>query len=90
MRNRRRVAETVAALCVASSFVGLVAAAAPEPVYPLSGRYGLAAHKQGARHGCRQLSPECVVCRTDMQSRAALASPRPYRLFQRPEAVSDY
>jgi len=30
-------------------------------------------------------SPECVVCRTDMQSRAELA----YRLIQRPEAVSD-
>ena len=29
-------------------------------------------------------SPECVVCRADMDSRA------PYRLIQRPEAVSDF
>jgi hypothetical protein len=34
-------------------------------------------------------SPECVVCRADMQPRAELASRRPYRLIQRPEAVSD-
>jgi transcription elongation factor Elf1 len=35
-------------------------------------------------------SPECVVCRADMQSRADLALRKPYRLIQRPEAASDY
>ena len=34
-------------------------------------------------------SPECVVCRTDMQSGTELAYRRPYRLIQRPETVSD-
>ena len=34
-------------------------------------------------------SPECVVCRTDMPSRAE-APVRSYRLIQRPEAVSDF
>jgi hypothetical protein len=34
-------------------------------------------------------SPECVVCRADMQL-GAQASPRqPYRLIQRPEVLSD-
>ena len=32
---------------------------------------------------------ECVVCRTDMPSRAE-APVRSYRLIQRPEAVSDF
>jgi hypothetical protein len=35
-------------------------------------------------------SPECVVCRTDMQSRAEVPARRSYRLIQRPEAVSDF
>jgi len=35
-------------------------------------------------------SPECVVCRADMDSRAAAPARRPYRLIQRPEAVSDF
>jgi len=34
-------------------------------------------------------SPECVVCRADMQAPAELAYRRPYRLIQRPETVSD-
>jgi len=33
-------------------------------------------------------SPECVVCRIDMPSRAPVR--RPYRLIQRPEAASDF
>jgi transcription elongation factor Elf1 len=35
-------------------------------------------------------SPECVVCRTDMQSRAEVPVRRAYRLIQRPEAASDF
>jgi hypothetical protein len=35
-------------------------------------------------------SPECVVCRADMQSRTPVAARRPYRLIQRPEAASDF
>jgi len=35
-------------------------------------------------------SPECVVCRTDMGSRTQVRVRRPYRLIQRPEAVSDF
>jgi hypothetical protein len=32
---------------------------------------------------------ECLVCRTDMRPRTPEIA-RPYRLIQRPEAVSDY
>jgi hypothetical protein len=35
-------------------------------------------------------SPECVVCRTDMQPGAQSFTQRPYRLIQRPEAASDF
>ncbi len=35
-------------------------------------------------------SPECVICRTDMRSRAPIPVRRPYRLIQRPEAASDF
>jgi isocitrate lyase len=35
-------------------------------------------------------SPQCVVCRTDMESPARAAERRPFRLIQRPEAVSDF
>jgi hypothetical protein len=35
-------------------------------------------------------SPECVVCRTDMAPRTRAAVRHPYRLIQRPEAVSDF
>jgi len=35
-------------------------------------------------------SSECVVCRTDMQSRAEVPVLRSYRLIQRPEAGSDF
>ena len=35
-------------------------------------------------------SPECVVCRADMQSRAEVRVRRPYRLIQRPETGSDF
>jgi hypothetical protein len=35
-------------------------------------------------------SPECVVCRIDMQPRAQVFLQRPYRLIQRPEAASDF
>jgi hypothetical protein len=35
-------------------------------------------------------SPECVVCRTDMRSRAEVPVRRSYRLIQRPEAASDF
>ena len=35
-------------------------------------------------------SPECVVCRADMQLRAEVPVRRPYRLIQRPEAASDF
>jgi hypothetical protein len=34
-------------------------------------------------------SPECVVCRTDMASGVRVPFGQPYRLIQRPEAVSD-
>jgi hypothetical protein len=37
----------LAMLCVASSILWSATAAAREPNYPLAGRYGLAAHKQG-------------------------------------------
>jgi hypothetical protein len=47
MRNRRRAMGAAAILCVASSAVWPGTAAAREPTYPLTGRYGLAAHKQG-------------------------------------------
>jgi hypothetical protein len=47
MRNRRRAIGAVAILCVAAGVVGPVTVAAREPTYPLTGRYGLAAHKQG-------------------------------------------
>jgi hypothetical protein len=35
-------------------------------------------------------SPECVVCRADMQSRGEVRVRRPYRLIQRPETGSDF
>jgi hypothetical protein len=44
---KSRSLDTVAILCVASSIPWAAGALAREPVYPLSGRYGLAAHKQG-------------------------------------------
>ena len=47
MRNRRRAMRAVAILGVASSVVWPGMVAAREPTYPLTGRYGLAAHKQG-------------------------------------------
>jgi hypothetical protein len=47
MRNCRRSMGAVAVLCVASGVVWPVMVAAREPTYPLTGRYGLAEHKQG-------------------------------------------
>lgn len=46
MKNRYR-AFGAAGLWLASSMLSPPAIAAGEPTYPLSGRYGLAAHKQG-------------------------------------------
>ena len=42
-----------------------------------------------ARRGDAAGTLECVVCRTDMRPRTPEIA-RPYRLIQRPEAVSDY
>jgi hypothetical protein len=47
MKSRRRAMGAVAILCVAAGVVWPGMVAAREPTYPLTGRYGLAAHKQG-------------------------------------------
>ncbi len=47
MKSRCRAMGAVAILCVASGMVWSGMVAAREPTYPLTGRYGLAAHKQG-------------------------------------------
>src|SRR5260370_15008884 len=47
MKSCRRAMGAVAILCVASGMVWPGMVAARGPTYPLTGRYGLAAHKQG-------------------------------------------